>query len=109
MLAIAVLSAVASALSVVISRRWGISFGGFPRELPVTIFAGIAQGVITPLALEFGLLGIFTLGAFPVWAIFSLAHYSQWERFDGVRFAATQVALLSILLLASSFVFRPVS
>ena len=89
MLAVAVLSAIASALSVVIARRWGISFGGALQEAGVTVLAGIAQGVVTPLASGFGLLGLFTLGAFPVWAVFSLAHYSRWERFDGVRFAGT--------------------
>ena len=109
MLVIAVLSAAASALSVFLARRWGISFGGALSEFGVAAVAGLGQAILTPLTLSFGLPGLFTLGAFPVWAVFSLAHYSRWELFDGIRFDVTQGCLLSTLLLAFSFVFRPVS
>lgn len=103
---IALLSAVASALTLFLLRVRGMSFTGALSEVLIVTVASIAQGITAPLALGFGLLGLLTFGAFPVWATFSLAHYTQWEPFDGIKFAAIQVCLFATLLLTFSFVFR---
>ncbi len=73
------------------------------------VLAAIGQGAISPLALDFGIFGLFIFGAFPIWAVFSLTHYNEWERFDGFKFAATHACFLGLIIIAVSVVFRPVS
>ncbi len=64
MLVIAVLSAVASALSVFLARRWGISFGGALSEFGVAAVAGFGQAIVTPLALTSNFPGFSLWGRF---------------------------------------------
>ena len=106
MLIVAVGSGVASTLAVFIARRWfSLSLLGPLSELPVIVCAAFCQAIASPLFMQFGLLGLFTLGLFPIWAVFSLAHRTRWERLDGLKFAALQVSLLLVLALLASPLF----
>ena len=78
-------------LAVFIARRWlGLSLRSALSELGVSTVAGVLQAVCLPFTLAGGLLGHFTIGLFPVWAVFSLAHRDRWEAFDGLKFAGLQ-------------------
>lgn len=52
---------------------------------------------MAPFILAGGLLGVFTIGLFPVWAVFSLAHRDRWDRFDGLKFSALQASVLLLI------------
>ena len=108
MLICAVASLVASMVAVFITRRWlGLSFGTTLSELRVAALAGLCQGIAAPLLFSGGLLGIFSVGLFPVWAVFSLAHRDRWDFLDGLKFSGFQAVLLLLLgISATAPVFR---
>jgi hypothetical protein len=98
MIACAVASVVASMLTVFIARRWlGLSLGTALSELRVAAFAGVCQGIAAPFFFGGGLLGIFSIGLFPIWAVFSLAHRDRWDFFDGLKFSGLQAVILLLL------------